>query len=82
MKRSTCSDVEDLAVALDVLRDDVTQVGPVLIPVEFGAVPEVGWGVLGVALLPEGLLAVVAILFKIHNLYIYSLLNRVLWVLM
>ena len=36
----TCSDVEDFAVGGDVLRDDVAEVGPVLVPVELCAVPE------------------------------------------
>lgn len=72
----TCSHIEDLAVPFNVLRDDVAQVGPVLVPVEFSAVSVVGEELLGVALLPEGLLAVVAVLFKIHNLNIYPLLNQ------
>ena len=37
---STCTDVEDFAVVFDVLRDDVAEVGPVLVPVEFRAVSD------------------------------------------
>lgn len=35
----TCADIEDLAIPADVLRDDITQVGPVLVPIKLRAVP-------------------------------------------
>ena len=35
---STCSDIQNFAIVFDVLGDDVPEVGPVLVPVELGAV--------------------------------------------
>ena len=35
---STCSDIENFAIVFDVLGDDVSEVGPVLVPVELCAI--------------------------------------------
>lgn len=40
-ERSTCAYVEDFAVFFDELGDDISEVFPVLVPVEFGGISEV-----------------------------------------
>ena len=64
--RISCAYIENFAVKFDKLWDDVSEILPILIPIELSAVPALNSKLLCISLLPERLLAVVTVLLEVH----------------